>query len=110
MSDNPCQTNIDAPHLGQTLEETLESAKFFTFRGCVGIGEYRVPKIHINAILNWSGNCTDPFDADNYKNPDAMFEALDLIFKVLQPLQNLSSHITNDEVIRELATTQEKTQ
>ena len=75
-------------HLGMSLEETLEKAKFFTFRGCTGKGEYRIPKIYINAILNWSGNCTDPFDKDNYKNRDAMFEALDLIFKVLQPVQS----------------------
>lgn len=91
-SDSSYSTKIDeAKHLSQTLEETLETAKFFTFKGCVGKGEYRVPRIYINAILNWAGNCTDPFDVDNYKNPEAMFEALDLIFKVLQPLQNLSS-------------------
>jgi len=100
-SDSTYPTKNNTEHLGKTLAETLETAKFFTFRGCVGKGEYRVPKIYINAILNWVGNCTDPFDIDNYKNPDAMFEALDLIFKVLQPLQNNSSPTKVKEVNEE---------
>ena len=98
MEDN---TELSAPHLGQTLEETLETAKFFTFRGCEGKGEYSVPKIYINAVLNWAGSCTDPFDVDSYKKPEAMFEALDLIFKVLQPLQNNSLSQTIIELEKE---------
>jgi len=78
-------------HLETSLEETLEGAKHFNFKGIPGVGEYRIPKVYINAIINWSGYCTDPHDIDTYKNPEAMFEALDLIYKILDPVQTQSS-------------------
>jgi len=87
-----------ASHLETSLEETLENAKHFNFRGIPGKGEYRIPKVYINAIINWSGYCTDPHDLDTYKNPEAMFEALDLIYKILDPIQTQSSAPTASEV------------
>lgn len=74
--------------LEQAVEEKLEEQIYFTLRGCRGTGTVEIPKTLFNFIYNISGTCTDSNETeDYYKNPRAMFVALDLIYIVLDEIR-----------------------
>jgi len=75
-------------HINELFADKMENNLYFTLRGCEQDGYYKVPKIAINSIINWAGVCTDPNETeDYYKNPRAMFVALDLIYTMLDTCQ-----------------------
>ena len=58
--------------------------------GCESLtGKVCIPEEWFTQILNWSGACTDPSESeDYYKNPRAMYVALDLIYQLLDCIEH----------------------
>ena len=74
-------------HLDEDFQDKLENNMYWTLRGCEVDGFYVIPKTALRAIMNWAGTSTDPHESeDYYKNPRAMFVALDMIYTLLEEL------------------------
>jgi len=74
-------------HIDEQFQDKMEHNMYFTLRGCEEKGYYKVPKILLNAFYNWSALCTDPKESEDfYKNPRAMFVALDLMYTMINGL------------------------
>ena len=88
---------VTEPEDEPTFEDSLAESKLFTLRGCEEKGEITIPKTLFNFIYNVSAYCTDSEANDKkiFDNKEAMFEALDLIYKVLD--EQLHSRISNIE-------------
>jgi len=72
----------------KSFEEKLDENIYFTLRGCKENGTVKVPKTIFNFVRNIAGECTDSHSGpDFYKNPRAMFVALDLIYSVLDEIE-----------------------
>ena len=69
---------------------------YFNMDGCECLkGNICIPKEWFTQILNWSGACTDSSESeDYYKNPRAMYVALDLIYLLLDCIEDPSSEGT----------------
>jgi hypothetical protein len=68
-----------------SFDEKIDANLYFTVRGCEEEGEETLPKWVVNFIQNVAGLCTDVGETgDFYKNPRAMFVALDLIYTLLE--------------------------
>lgn len=74
---------MEQPHIERTFEESHALSPYWTLRGCEIPGYHIVSETILNFIQNISGNSTDPYD-DLFKNPDAMFDALNLIYQILE--------------------------
>ena len=73
----------------QYFRELEQDNLYFTNRGCDVKGSVKIPLTWINRIMNWSGACTDPLEREDfYKNPRAMFVALDLIYRMLDSVNS----------------------
>ncbi|MCJ7634108.1 hypothetical protein MUP77_17190 [Candidatus Bathyarchaeota archaeon] len=73
------------------LKEALEYNMYFTLRGCEASGHRKIPETLFRFIGNIAGLCTDKYESeDYYKNPRAMFVALDLIYKACSLLNEES--------------------
>ena len=71
-----------------SFKEKLDENIYFTLRGCRENGFVKVPRTIINFMSNISGTCTDPNETEDfYKNPRAMFVALDLIYEALEEIR-----------------------
>lgn len=70
-------------HLDESFKEALQKSKYWTLRGCEMQGFSLVDRTILLFIQNIAGTATDP-DDEYFKNPEAMFEALDLIWKILE--------------------------
>jgi hypothetical protein len=69
----------------EKFREKLENNRYFTTRGCMEDGSLKIEKWKINFIHNIAGSCTDECESEDfYKNPRAMFVALDLIYELLE--------------------------
>ena len=86
MSDNISQRmNYDK---WEDFQEALEDNIYFNMRGCSVEGSIKIPREWFYQILNWSGECTEPnAGEDYYKNPRAMYVALDLIYRLLDCIE-----------------------
>jgi hypothetical protein len=80
------------------FQEALEENMYFNMKGCESVkGTVAIPREWYYQILNWSGSCTDPNESeDYYKNPRAMFVALDLIYLLLDSI-NTSDKRSKEE-------------
>jgi len=69
--------------------EALDENMYFNMKGCENLkGSISVPKEWYFQILNWAGACTDSGESeDYYKNPRAMYVALDLIYRLLDSIE-----------------------
>ena len=84
-------------HIDESFQEKHYRNMYFTLAGCEEDGFVKVPKIVIRAIMNWAGCCTDSNESeDYYKNPRAMFVALDLIYSLLDELQEDKVYAAKD--------------
>ncbi len=84
MPDKPITEPKDEP----TFEESLKENIYFTTRGCEERGSIKIDKTLFNFIYNISGMCTDKGETEDYfKNPRAMFVALDLIYKAFNEVE-----------------------
>ena len=77
----------------ETFNEALEDNLYFNMSGCERFtGLVKIPEEWFIQILNWAGACTDPSESEDfYKNPRAMFVALDLIYQLLNSIEYRSS-------------------
>src|SRR4030042_1131913 len=66
-----------------SLQETITKSPCWNLRGFLYYKDQLIvdEKI-IRAIMSWAGDCTEP-NSGIYKDPDAMFNALDLIYKLI---------------------------
>jgi hypothetical protein len=67
------------------LEHGLKKSKYWTIEGCEAEGTITIPKTFFNFMQNISGYCTDKTEF-YFNNPEAMFEALNLIWKGLNDI------------------------
>ena len=77
-----------------SLQETLDRSPFWNLNGF----HYYKEKIIVDekvlkAIKGWAGDCTEPAMSD-FKDPEAMYAALDLIYKLIDTLEEKSVDIT----------------
>lgn len=77
------------PEKWEEFLEILDENLYFNMKGCESFkGSVSIPKEWYYQILNWAGACTDEGESeDYYKNPRAMFVALDLIYQLLDCLE-----------------------
>ena len=75
------------------FQETLEDTLYFNMSGCENLkGRVSLPEEWFYQIMNWAGACTDSGEGEDfYKNPRAMYVALDLIYQLLDCIELHSS-------------------
>ena len=70
-----------------TLQETLDKSPYWTLNGFqYWKDKFVVDEKVIMAIQNWAGDCTEP-NSGQYKDIESMFNALDLIYKLIYELR-----------------------
>jgi len=70
------------------FKEALDRNLYFTDEGTHVDGVVVIPQSFFNMVETWSAMCTDPSEGeDYYKNPRAMFVALDLIYRLLNSVE-----------------------
>ena len=74
---------MEHPHLYKSFVEAHAESPFWTLRGCEMPGYAIVSETILTFIQNISGTVTDPNDKF-YNQPKAMFDALNLIYKILE--------------------------
>ena len=80
------------------FQETITKSPYWNFRGF----QYFTKRMVIDekvimAIQNWAADCTEP-NMPNYKDLDSMFNALDLIYKLLEELREKPLTIKNKDL------------
>jgi len=81
---NECPLQIDDLQ-GEpwSFQKTIIKSPYWGFNGFhYYTGQYLIDEKIIKAIFGWAGDCTEP-SMDTYRDPDSMFNALDLIYKLL---------------------------
>jgi len=73
----------------KAFEEALEENIYFTTEGIEEANTLiTLPKSFVSIVKAWSAICTEPNEGeDYYRNPRAMFVALDLIYRLLDCLE-----------------------
>jgi len=81
-----------------TLQETITKSPHWNFRGFKYFNDLLlVDEKIIRVIKNWAADSTEP-NMSCYKDPEAMFNALDLIYKLLDEAEQGSLTIENKEL------------
>ena len=69
------------------LQETLDKSPYWNLNGFHGFkDQLMVDEKVIMAIQNWAGDCTEP-NSGQYNDSESMFNALDLIYKLIYELR-----------------------
>ena len=81
------------------LQETINNSPHWTFRGFNYFHDMLlVDEKIIRAIKNWAADCGEPCCSGSYNNPEAMFNALDMIYKLLDEAEKGPLTITNKDM------------
>ena len=97
-----CPLKVYEPE-GETwsLQETITRSPYWNLRGFKYYrGAIIVDKKIIRAIMSWAGDCTEP-NSGIYKHPDAMFNALNLIYKLIDECEEGPVTVENKDVLGE---------
>ena len=78
------------------LQKALQHSPFWTLWGCDSKKKLVVDETIITAIKAWAGDATEP-NSGLYKNPEAMFNALDLIYCLLDEAQKGPVKVSKDK-------------
>jgi len=78
------------------LQKALTHSPFWTLWGCDSKKKVVVDETIIMAIKAWAGDSTEP-NSGLYKNPEAMFSALDLIYCLLDEAQEGPVKVSKDK-------------
>lgn len=82
-----------------TLQETITNSPHWNLRGFKYFhGMLLVDEKIIRAIKNWAADCGEPACVGSYNNQEAMFNALDMIYKLLDEAERGPVTITNKDV------------
>jgi hypothetical protein len=89
---------VTEPEDEPDFEEALEKSKFWNLDTYEEDENVTIPKNIVRFLWNISGYCTDPCDKELYKNSEAMFEALDLVYLALDEAMKCAQ--TNGEKVK----------
>lgn len=78
------------------LQQALQYSPFWTLWGCDRKKKVVVDETIITAIKAWAGDATEP-NSGLYKNPEAMFSALDLIYSIIDEAQEGPVKVSKDK-------------
>jgi len=81
------------------LQETITKSPHWNLRGFNYFNDVMlVDEKILRAIKNWAADCGEPCCAGTYNNQEAMFNALDLIYKLIEEAEKGSLTISNKEL------------
>ena len=82
-----------------SLQETITKSPNWNFRGFKYFKEMMlVDEKILRAIKNWAADCGEPCCAGTYNNQEAMFNALDMIYKLLDEAEKGPLTIHNKDI------------